>query len=508
VSCRLPSGRLGIVQDEGHKRTGVLVPDDKATVYSPLGPVSTSMRAAPVAGERVGKYIIEKTLGRGGMGVVVAARHEQLDEQVAIKLLHPKAARDTVQRERFVREARSIVRIKSEHVVRVLDAGVEEGTGAPFIVMEHLEGLDLGQVLAHNGPMSVPMAVDCIIQICEAVAAAHAIGIVHRDLKPSNFFLTKRADGTPLVKVLDFGISKAAAEDGIPDPRLTETQAVFGSPTYMSPEQIRSSKNVDARSDVWSLGVALFELLTRKLPFVADNVAGLLASVIADPPFRITTFVPNVPAEVEAIVLGCLEKDPARRIGSALELAARLAPFASPDGAHLAARMDRVARGLGSSQSIPPPPVSGSIPSFPPPPNVPSMPSAPFPPVAFGTTDTDLSALRGPRNNARMVGIVIAVFAAIGLVVAGTLGVVSLRRDPEPAAARPPETTPPPPETTPPPPETTPPPVVAATAPSATPQAASAAPTPTSRRRHPPGGRPTPGALPGAPPAANLDSRF
>jgi serine/threonine-protein kinase len=309
------------------------------------GPI-TSTRAVPFAGERIGKYIVERMLGSGGMGVVLAARHERLDERVAIKVLHAKAAMDSVQCERLVGEARSIVRIQSEHVVRVLDAGVEERTGAPFIVMEHLEGRDLGQVLSDNGPMSVQMAVDCIIQVCEGVAAAHAIGVIHRDLKPSNFFMTRRGDGTPLVKVLDFGISKVAGKDGVLDRRLTEIQPMIGSPMYMSPEQIRSSKNVDARSDVWSLGVALFELLTCKLPFVANNVAGLLMSILDDAPFPITTFVTGVPVELEAVVLACLEKDPGRRIGSALELAVRLMPFASPDGVRLVAGMDRVARGV------------------------------------------------------------------------------------------------------------------------------------------------------------------
>jgi eukaryotic-like serine/threonine-protein kinase len=521
------------VQDEGQKGTDVRRPDDGATVMAPHGPASTAMRAAPVTGERIGKYVVERTIGRGGMGVVVAARHEQLDERVAIKVLHPKAAKDAVQRERFVREARSIVRIKSEHVVRVLDAGVEEGTGAPFIVMEHLEGLDLGQVLSQNGSMPVPMAVDCIIQICEAVAAAHALGIIHRDLKPSNFFLTRRPDGTPLVKVLDFGISKAAAEEGAPDPRLTETQAVFGSPTYMSPEQIRSSKNVDARSDVWSLGVALFELLTGKLPFIADNVAGLLASVIADAPFRVTTFVHEVPVELEAVVLGCLEKDPARRIGSALELAARLMPFASPDGAHLAARMDRIARGImGSTQSFPPPPPLSGSGGFPAPSN---RGSAPFPPVAFGTTGTDLSAtgpsaLRASRNTARTVGIVFAVVATIAVVIGGTVGVVTLRDRGRAQAAKAAETNAA--SASPPPPETTTMPVVASSAPlSATPPsptASAAIPTPGSKRGKPghagrtgggvagpasapPGAAaapPSPAAAPAPAPSANLDSRF
>ncbi|MDB5214247.1 MAG: serine/threonine protein kinase [Myxococcaceae bacterium] len=419
-------------------------PGEEATQSFPLvAPPSGSMRAAPTAGDRVGKYVIDSILGRGGMGIVVAARHEGAgrEELVAIKLLHPKAAKDAVQVERFVREARSTVRIKSEHVVRVLDAGAEEATGSPFIVMEFLQGRDIAYVLANFGPMPPQTAVDYIIQICEATAAAHALGIVHRDLKPSNFFLTHRPDGTALVKVLDFGISKAAQLDGMPDPRLTETQAVFGSPTYMSPEQIRSSKNVDQRSDIWSLGVALFEMLTRKLPFVADNVAGLLASVIADPPFTVSYFRPDVPPGLEAIVLACLEKDAARRIGSAGELARRLIPYASPAGAELAARVQEVPSPSGSSPNVAPqrPPMPSARPSSPSSPSAhsalsPSSPSwmpsppasIPGPPVSFGTTHTDLSATGPDAFHAsvrRGTGRSLAIVAATLVTVAAFAGI-------------------------------------------------------------------------------------
>ena len=391
-----------------------MVPVEDETALAPFAPPagppsSRSLRSAPSPGQRIGKYVVERTLGSGGMGVVVSARHEALGERVAIKVLHAKEARDAVSRERFVREARSLARIKSEHVVRVLDAGVDEVSGSPFLVMEHLDGVDLGQHLAEHGPMPVEVAADTIIQICEAVAAAHAIGIVHRDLKPSNFFLTRRPDGTALVKVLDFGISKVAENEGIPDPRLTETQAVFGSPTYMSPEQIRSAKNVDARSDVWSLGVALFELLTYQLPFVADNVAGLLASVIADPPRSLTELAPHVPRDVEAIVYACLEKTPARRIGSATELATRLASFATVDGAHLASRLERGSR-PGSGSFLPPPPTRPSV-------------GAP----AFSRTTGDLSATApaSRKGGSRLVafGLVALGLAVLVVAVAVTLRV-------------------------------------------------------------------------------------
>jgi eukaryotic-like serine/threonine-protein kinase len=420
------------------------VSGDVATQHAPLtGPASEGMRAAPAVGTRIGRYVVEATIGMGGMGIVVAARHEQLDELVAIKLLHHKATKDSVQVERFIREARAIVRIKSEHVVRVLDVGADEVTGAPFIVMEYLPGRDIGHILSEHGPMPVPMAVDYIIQICEAVAAAHMLGIIHRDLKPSNFFVTQRTDGSPLVKVLDFGISKAGRQDGAPDPRLTETQAVFGSPTYMSPEQIRSSKNVDPRSDVWSLGVALFEMLTGKLPFIADNVPGLLASVVADAPFRVSSFVPDVPPDLEMIVLACLEKDPAARIGSAAELAARLAPYATADGAHLAVRIDRIARGIMSSSQSFPPPGSGSAPKLAPLPPL-SRPSAPA--VVFGQTGTDLSAT-GPRVNDRPHGSglrsIAMIAGALAIIACSVVAVLYIsRRDRDDRAARGPESAP------------------------------------------------------------------
>jgi serine/threonine protein kinase len=423
-----------------------LPPEEQPTQNFPLvQPASGSMRAAPIAGDRVGKYVVDSILGRGGMGIVVAARYESAgrNELVAIKLLHPKAAKDAVQVERFVREARSTVRIKSEHVVRVLDAGADELTGSPFIVMEFLQGRDIAYVLANFGPMPPQTAVDYIIQICEAASAAHALGIVHRDLKPSNFFLTHRPDGTALVKVLDFGISKAAQLDGMPDPRLTETQAVFGSPTYMSPEQIRSSKNVDQRSDIWSLGVALFEMLTRKLPFVADNVAGLLASVIADPPFTVSHFRPDVPPGLEAVVLACLEKDAARRIGSAGELARRLAPYASPAGAQVAMQVQEVPSSSASSPNVAPqrPSMPGARPSSPSsqsayaqssPSWLPPAPaSIPGPPVSFGTTGTDLSAtgpaaFRASVRRDRLRSLAIA--AAVVVTLCASAGIVFVAR--------------------------------------------------------------------------------
>ena len=290
---------------------------------------STSMHAVPTAGDRIGKYVCEKLLGSGGMGLVVSATGPD-GEKVAIKLLRPKAAGDKIHAERFAREARAIVKIKSEHVVKVFDAGTLE-SDAPYIVMEYLDGRDLSQTIKEDGPLSIQEAADVMLQVCDAVASAHAVGVVHRDLKPSNFFVTiDPITGRRRIKVLDFGIAKAIGTDGVVDPNLTETQAVFGSPTYMSPEQIRSAKHVDHRSDIWSLGVALYEVTTGRLPFAADNVAGLLASIVADPPYYPRGFVPDMPPVFEELLLACLHKNARERVQSAGDLGEALAPFATP----------------------------------------------------------------------------------------------------------------------------------------------------------------------------------
>ncbi len=399
----------------------------------------------PTIGDRIGKYVVERLIGSGGMGLVVAARHEALGELVAIKLLRPKAAGDKVHAERFAREARAIIKIRSEHVVRVLDAGTLE-SGAPYIVMEYLVGRDLAAILRERGPMPPALAADHMLQVCEAVASAHAAAVVHRDLKPSNFFVTQRADGTTLVKVLDFGISKAIGQEGVVDPNLTETQAVFGSPTYMSPEQIRSAKHVDHRSDIWSLGVGLFELLTGKLPFAADNVAGLLASIVADPPFLPRAFAPDLPQDLENLLLACLEKDPKQRVQSVVELACRLAPFATQnvETHNLVERIQRLATKAGqqlnsASAPIAPEPTGRSSnttgPKLPQPshahiaaplpgawpPNVLQDPRASG--ASFGITGMDLSAEAPPVPTGRSMFAGIAIGLAVAaLLVIGGLG--------------------------------------------------------------------------------------
>jgi len=291
-----------------------------------------------------GRYRVEAVVGNGTMGAVVAARHLVLGRRVAIKLLRPERAADPVAVERFRQEASAASRIRTDHVVRIHDVGATD-RGLPFMAMELLEGIDLER-LAERGPLPIELAADCILQAAEALAEAHAEGIVHRDIKPSNLFLTEGADGSPLLKVLDFGISKLAPERG-GDPSLTATQAVIGSPAYMAPEQIRASKYVTAKADVWALGVVLFEILTTRLPFHGDTVGSVLAAVTMLPPASVRALRPEVPERLEGAVLACLEKDPSAR-ATLGDLAGALRPFASPIGVLSAERVTRISRSSGS----------------------------------------------------------------------------------------------------------------------------------------------------------------
>jgi serine/threonine protein kinase len=286
-----------------------------------------------------GKYRVERVIGAGGMGVVVQATHLELDERVAMKFLLPHAIENAEAATRFVREARAAVKIKSEHVARVTDVGRLEN-GAPYIVMEFLQGSDLAVVLG-RGPLPVEDAVDFLLQAADAMAEAHAAGIVHRDLKPSNLFMSMRSDGTPIIKVLDFGISKVNVPD-TSDAGLTRTTTIMGSPFYMSPEQMRSSKDVDHRTDVWSLGVILYELLTASQPFTGETLPQLVASILSEPPQPLRAKRPEVPPDLEAVVLHCLEKDRNQRYQSVGALAQALVNFASRRSRHTAERIIRL----------------------------------------------------------------------------------------------------------------------------------------------------------------------
>ncbi len=300
---------------------------------------------APVSvGDVVGrKYRIDRVLGEGGMGVVVAATDTQLERRVAIKFLLPGALANPEIVARFSREARAAAKIHSEHVVRIIEVG-ELDAGTPYMVMEYLEGGDLAERI-RSERVSPSDAARFVLQACEALAEAHAAGIVHRDLKPANLFLAQQPDRSVSVKVLDFGISKVPVGTG----GITSTQAVMGSPHYMSPEQLVSAKHVDHRSDVWSLGIVLYEMLAGSPPFTADTMPEIVAKILQSPLPSLRAVRPDAPAEMEQVIARCTEKDPSSRFRDVADLAHALVAFA-PDAERSA---DRATRILGRSLAPP-----------------------------------------------------------------------------------------------------------------------------------------------------------
>lgn len=274
-----------------------------------------------------GKYLVEESLGSGAMGVVVSARHLVLNERVAIKTLRPEVLDNPEAVARFMREARAAVRIKSEHVAHVTDVGTFDD-GVPFMVMEYLDGVDLSSWLKTHGPLPVTQAVEFLLQACEALAEAHVLGIIHRDLKPANLFCIRRRDGSLAIKVLDFGISK------VTDMRysssalsMTDASALMGSPNYMSPEQLQQPRGIDHLTDIWSLGVILFELLTGTSPFAGESLPELIINITTQPPKSLREIRPELPAKIEAVIDRCLRKDRAERYANIGEFAAALGPL-------------------------------------------------------------------------------------------------------------------------------------------------------------------------------------
>jgi serine/threonine-protein kinase len=439
------------------------------------------------------RYRVETVLGQGGMGIVLAARHLGLDERVAIKLLLREDPEEPLDVSRFHREARIAAKLRSEHTARVHDIGALPD-GTPYLVMEYLAGQDLGHYLAARGPLPIGEAVDFVLQACEALAEAHALGVVHRDLKPSNLFLARRHDGSPLVKVLDFGVSKLAPVGGLTS--LTRTSDVIGSPLYMSPEQMISAKHVDTRTDLWALGVILYELLTGKVPWIAGSLAALCARVIETPPPSMLAERPELPAELEAVVFRCLAKTTAHRMPDVGSLARALAPFA-PKGASMSVQRASRASAMGEAtvrMDGPPVPSSGDR----------TMLS----PGTASTADNAATVVTAPPSAAAQVTTAPgrrqtrSVVTAVGLVSLGVgaaiaSAVVLLRPTPAPTppppSAAPPASSPPTATTVEQPAPTTSAPPVASTTPSATAQ-------PSARR-------PAPGPLPHPPPSTPPTAR-
>lgn len=311
------------------------------------GPVSAPAASMPFPPGTVlaGKYRVDRLLGEGGMGWVVVATHLQLEQRVALKFMRTSHAMSSPEAvARFLREARAAARIQSEHVARVSDVGTLE-SGAPYLVMEYLEGRDLDSLLQARRSLPIAEAIDYAMQACEGLGEVHAAGIVHRDLKPANLFLARRSDGSVRVKLLDFGISKIASTPGrTSDGGMTSTQALMGSPLYMAPEQMRSSKGVDARADIWSMGVILYEMLGGQSPFNGDTLPQVCARIMAETPDSLREARRDVPSALEAVVMRCLEKDVQRRFQDVVALAQALAPFGPPDARIAADRIGRVVR--------------------------------------------------------------------------------------------------------------------------------------------------------------------
>src|SRR5262245_49992376 len=278
-------------------------------------------------GERFArKYTIVRLIASGGMGVVYEATHERLGSRVALKTLHARARQSSDIVARFEREARAAVALRGPHVARVFDVDVLPD-GSPFMVMEYLEGRDLFDEMRDRTVLPTEEAVGYVLQACAAMSEAHRVGIVHRDLTPGNLFLANDAEGR-IVKVLDFGISKVASEA---DGSVTSTHSTLGTPFYMSPEQVRSAKHVDARSDIWSLGTILYEMLAGRLPFPADNPSGPIPATAADPPTPLSSLRPELPRELTTAVMTALEKDPSRRFQQVEAFADAIAPYGPRD---------------------------------------------------------------------------------------------------------------------------------------------------------------------------------
>jgi serine/threonine protein kinase len=299
------------------------------------------------------RYSVQRVLGLGGMGLVVEALDVQTQRVVALKFLRPSLCLSGDIQKRFLREMRTLSKLASEHTLQVIETG--RYRELPFIVTEFLSGETVADRLDRQGPLAVEQAVDWVLQACEGLSEAHRLGIVHRDLKPENLFLQRLADGSELVKVLDFGISRTPRDRNGAQELETQTHVVLGSPYYMSPEQLSSSKNADARSDVWSLGVTLFQLLTDALPFPGMTFDEIATSIVNGHRPRVRELRDELPEVLEAVIDRCLQRDRLNRPQSLAELCRELVWFAPPGGVE---RVRRICAALGVDPAKEPPPTS------------------------------------------------------------------------------------------------------------------------------------------------------
>jgi serine/threonine protein kinase len=281
-------------------------------------PLRESQERDELIGRVLGSYKVVKLLGEGGMGAVYMGEHPAIGSKVAIKVLHPRYAADQRIVDRFFNEARAVNIIGHDNIVKILDFNVADGS-RHYFVMDFLHGRTLQSVVQGGHPVPLRRMAPILLQCCRALQAAHEHGIIHRDFKPDNVFLVDQGDRTDFVKLVDFGIAKLNESMG---GSHTQTGAVMGTPAYMSPEQAGGEPVIDARSDIYSLGVTMFQMATGKLPFAdaGPSFGKLLAAHLQQPPPRPRSINPDLPEEVEAIILQTLEKDPARRFQSMTEL--------------------------------------------------------------------------------------------------------------------------------------------------------------------------------------------
>jgi serine/threonine-protein kinase len=275
-------------------------------------------------GTVLGRYEIRRQLGRGGMGAVYEATHRDLKKRVAVKVLSRALASNEEARQRFLREGEAASRIQHPHVVDVTDVGIDGAR--PYLVMELLEGEDLASRLGRGGALAVREAVDILLPVCAGLSVAHEEGVIHRDLKPENIFLARRRQGGIEPKVLDFGVSKVLGQEAR---ALTGTSATFGTPYYMPPEQLRGARQADQRSDVYALGVILYECLCGRRPFQADNIYAMLHAIGSGQYLAPRVVQPELPAAVEAVIVRAMRLDPADRPPNVRAFAVDLLPFAS-----------------------------------------------------------------------------------------------------------------------------------------------------------------------------------
>lgn len=403
-----------------------------------MQPAPSLLSPYPQPGEVLdGKYRIEKMLGEGGMGAVAKATHLVRRAPVALKFMSPAILSMAGTVERFVNEGVAASQIDSDHVVKVFDVG-RLPTGAPYLVMEFLDGRDLSDVITNEGPrIEATRAVHFTLQMLRALHTAHTAGIVHRDMKPSNCFVIEK-DGEPdFLKLVDFGISKVRVDDERAS-NLTRTNSALGTPLYMSPEQARSPRDVDARSDLYSVGAILYEMLCGRTPYTSETgeYTEILFKIFTTEPDSLLAIQPDVPEGLAAVVHRALLRDRDARFGSALEMAEALVPFADERSFDLVARM-RGVRGRSIIPSAIPSAVPGGMsratPPMPPPGGSGPAPANTFPPggpeaLRAPKVPTDLglsrSAAGGPRPgppSAAALGIIAGIAAVAICVAAGVL---------------------------------------------------------------------------------------